>query len=758
MPGEWVAFDLGAERSVHGVELRQVDALGGAGDAGPGCQVSDIAIASSQTRPSDKRCEAPWVSVLRTMPPCTGAGHRCTHRARMDQPCSAQYWRLMVVGTHGQQHARVAQLKLLVEGSETARHRASRTEQEPAVASFVSVSGVSNAEAESWLQMADGDLKTAVQLWLSMAGTDGGGGAGGSGGGGVARPTTADRADLLARAKREGCTFPERWCAQTEKSTMFEVARGSSEFAAVAGRAQRECPGLRVLRVQRNQNLDMWALHALRVQQFEDDLHAGAGRALLAGAAAGAPTRADGAAMRRAWSDTGGLATPQSRTQQLWHGTDHATAKKIAARGYNRSYSRRAAFGFGVYFAKRASYSAQPQYAKRDGAGEAVLMLSRVLAGTQFVRGSPDMLEAPEGSACVVNDVSDPSIFVTFQDGQDYPEYFVHFQTDDGGGGGGGGAAAQARFHYGKGGKGGKGGGGGGWGGKGGGFGGGKGGKGGFGGGFGSFGGKGGKGGGRGNGGGGFNWLGGRGGGGGGFGAPAAGGGFGAPAGGGGGGLFGAPAAGPFFGPPSASSAVCAAGFFGAPAAGAFGGAPAAGAFGGAPAPGAPAAFGAPAAGAFGAHAPSVFGAPAAAAFGAPAAAPFGSPAGGGGGGGFGGGLGSFGGGGAGLFGPPAAASYGAPALGFFGAPAAGAFGAAGGGFGAPAAGGGSGAPLWLRRSCVHVYFQKLLKEGKLGANPEKADTANVNKIFDEYHSAGGDAGVTLLFTRLENKYGVPVG
>ena len=215
---------------------------------------------------------------------------------------------------------------------------------------------------------------------------------------------------------------------------------------------------------------------------------------------------------------------------------------------------------------------------------------------------------------------------------------------------------------------------------------------------------------------------------------------------------FGAPQHAPFGAPAAGAFRAPAPGAFGAPAAPAFG---APGAFGapfGSPTPGA---FGAPAVGAFGARAPGAFGAPTGGAF---AAAPFGSPAGGGGGGGFGGGLGSFGGGGAGLFGPPAAASYGAPALGFFGAPAAGAFGAAGGGFGAPAAGGGSGAPLWLRRSCVHVYFQKLLKEGKLGANPEKADTAKVNKIFDEYHSAGGDAGVTLLFTRLENKYGVPVG
>ena len=55
------------------------------------------------------------------------------------------------------------------------------------VESFVAISGTSNAEAESYLEMAGGDLEAAVELWMnmgSMGGGDGGGGDGGAGGGG----------------------------------------------------------------------------------------------------------------------------------------------------------------------------------------------------------------------------------------------------------------------------------------------------------------------------------------------------------------------------------------------------------------------------------------------------------------------------------------------------------------------------------------------------------------------------------------------
>ena len=64
-------------------------------------------------------------------------------------------------------------------------------------------------------------------------------------------------------------------------------------------------------------------------------------------------------------------------------------------------------------------------------------MLSRVLTGARFTVGSPEMLEAPDDQACVVDKQHDPSIFVTFQDAQAYPEYFVQFKSGDADGGSG---------------------------------------------------------------------------------------------------------------------------------------------------------------------------------------------------------------------------------------------------------------------------------------------------------------------------------
>ena len=79
----------------------------------------------------------------------------------------------------------------------------------------------------------------------------------------------------------------------------------------------------------------------------------------------------------------------------VWHGTDVATAEKIVRRGFNRSFSRRAAFGKGVYFAKAAAYSASTTYARRDEHGRGVLLLTHVLC-SGCVRGSPGMVEAPD--------------------------------------------------------------------------------------------------------------------------------------------------------------------------------------------------------------------------------------------------------------------------------------------------------------------------------------------------------------------------
>jgi len=88
-------------------------------------------------------------------------------------------------------------------------------------------------------------------------------------------------------------------------------------------------------------------------------------------------------------------------------------------------------YGKGVYFARDFSYSADDTYSPPDKDGLKYVIQSRVLTG-EFTEGDQDMIEAPTKAPgvlydCVVNNVDDPRIFVTFVDYRMYPEYIISF-------------------------------------------------------------------------------------------------------------------------------------------------------------------------------------------------------------------------------------------------------------------------------------------------------------------------------------------
>lgn len=90
-------------------------------------------------------------------------------------------------------------------------------------------------------------------------------------------------------------------------------------------------------------------------------------------------------------------------------------------------------FGNGVYFARDTSYSAHPQYAKPNANGEKLIMQCRVIVGAELIKGEEDMKAAPykDGAIqydCVVNNVGNPSVFVSFSDAGAYPEYIIKFR------------------------------------------------------------------------------------------------------------------------------------------------------------------------------------------------------------------------------------------------------------------------------------------------------------------------------------------
>jgi hypothetical protein len=122
--------------------------------------------------------------------------------------------------------------------------------------------------------------------------------------------------------------------------------------------------------------------------------------------------------------------------RKLFHGTTADTAEKIVASdiGFDRSYAGKnaSAFGNGVYFARDARYSSQVKYSTPDDRGVQRMFLCQVVVG-KFCKGTPGA-NRPHlpGSATdcydtTVDNQADPSIFVTYRDGQMYPEYIIHF-------------------------------------------------------------------------------------------------------------------------------------------------------------------------------------------------------------------------------------------------------------------------------------------------------------------------------------------
>lgn len=123
----------------------------------------------------------------------------------------------------------------------------------------------------------------------------------------------------------------------------------------------------------------------------------------------------------------------------LFHGTNIEVRDKICQQGFNRSFCGKNAtfYGKGVYFARDAKYSAHPTYAVPDRNGFQYLMACRVVVG-EYCRGKKDALTPDVRDSktlalydSTVNNMSDPSVYVTYHDAQAYPEYLVTFKQQD---------------------------------------------------------------------------------------------------------------------------------------------------------------------------------------------------------------------------------------------------------------------------------------------------------------------------------------
>jgi len=187
---------------------------------------------------------------------------------------------------------------------------------------------------------------------------------------------------------------------QAEK---FMLPEGAEKRKAVDHFLSTLPPSIKVVDVQRVQNISMWQSYAVKRQTVlarEKDKH------------------------------------KASRFERVWlfHGTDEDTVPKITQQGFNRSFCGRNAtmFGKGVYFARDASYSSSRTYSRPNAQGIQHMFLCRVTVG-EFCMGVKDAITPAvrQGNIlhdCTVNSMSDPSIYVTYHDAQAYPEYLVRFK------------------------------------------------------------------------------------------------------------------------------------------------------------------------------------------------------------------------------------------------------------------------------------------------------------------------------------------
>ncbi|CAJ1951940.1 unnamed protein product [Cylindrotheca closterium] len=125
----------------------------------------------------------------------------------------------------------------------------------------------------------------------------------------------------------------------------------------------------------------------------------------------------------------------------LWHGTNVEVKDKIVQQGFNRSFCGKNAtvYGKGVYFARDASYSAYPTYSVPDAKNHQYIMACRVTVG-EYCPGvqnglTPDVRDVQtqtlyDSTVGLLHgdNMSNPSIYVTYHDAQAYPEYLIEFK------------------------------------------------------------------------------------------------------------------------------------------------------------------------------------------------------------------------------------------------------------------------------------------------------------------------------------------
>uniref|UniRef100_W5M6V2 Poly [ADP-ribose] polymerase n=1 Tax=Lepisosteus oculatus TaxID=7918 RepID=W5M6V2_LEPOC len=195
--------------------------------------------------------------------------------------------------------------------------------------------------------------------------------------------------------------LPSHWTDMKGLHKMqVQLTVGSREYQEVENEFRKTCPNSQIIKIERIQNSNLWKSYQIKKKFLEEkNCHS-------------------------------------NNERLLFHGTSPSNLGHINAHGFNRSYAGRnaAVIGNGTYFAVDASYSASNTYSVPDSLGQKFMYLTRVLTG-DYTRGSQGLIVPPAKNSTdstdlydsVVDNTSNPRVFVIFHDVQAYPEYLITF-------------------------------------------------------------------------------------------------------------------------------------------------------------------------------------------------------------------------------------------------------------------------------------------------------------------------------------------
>ncbi|CAN8218485.1 unnamed protein product [Coccothraustes coccothraustes] len=195
--------------------------------------------------------------------------------------------------------------------------------------------------------------------------------------------------------------LPPTWDPmENEQLKIVEIKPDSGEYKDVKVRFLQTCPLFRIEKIERVQNQYLWKNY--QIKKCEIDKKNG----------------------------------NRNNERLLFHGTSQESLTLINRQGFNRSYAglHAASFGNGTYFAVNASYSAHDQYSMPDMNGKKYMYLARVLVGEYSVGKKGSITPARKNFSNSVelydsstDNVSQPTMFIIFNDIQAYPEYLITF-------------------------------------------------------------------------------------------------------------------------------------------------------------------------------------------------------------------------------------------------------------------------------------------------------------------------------------------